>query len=316
MHRSRFVGFLFVGLIAMGLGSAPARASSVGADWVRSFDALGTSRGGVWGESASAVTIAERDLRPAAVQEQPSQRLVNGGEEPNSIPWFPARIRGDVGALVHLPLEMNRREWRNFAIAAAAVGAVGAFDRQIRDSVQGESASSRDFARSVRPLGQEGGIGLLALAWLGGRATHSETLVATADDGFEALLLTDVLIVPTLKEAFGRGRPRNVGNDADAFGQGSASFPSGEAAEAFTIASVIAAHSSRWWVDSMAYGAAGLVGWARLRVDAHWASDVVAGAIIGTAVGHWVVRRNEESRWTIVPEVGRGTGGAVVHLSF
>jgi membrane-associated phospholipid phosphatase len=85
------------------------------------------------------------------------------------------------------------------------------------------------------------------------------------------------------------------------------SFPSGHATGAFTFASVIASHYQSPWVDATAYGIAGLVGVARIRLDAHWTSDVLAGAVIGTLIGRHVVELNrrlraDHSAW--VPTVG------------
>jgi membrane-associated phospholipid phosphatase len=56
-------------------------------------------------------------------------------------------------------------------------------------------------------------------------------------------------------------------------------------------------------------------------LDAHWASDVVAGALVGTAVGRWVVRRNRpefESRLdvSVLPTFGAGSYGVAVRLGF
>ena len=57
------------------------------------------------------------------------------------------------------------------------------------------------------------------------------------------------------------------------------------------------------WVGATAYGVAALVGYARMAHDAHYLSDVVAGAVIGTTIGKLVVRTNERSRakWAIAP---------------
>lgn len=262
------------------------------------------------GEVAAVEAPPRKIEWPLAIESHPESA------RPAPLPSFVQRIRGDLRSFADMPFTMTRHDWRDVAIAGAAIGAVGAFDRQIRNSVQSESASSRSFATTVRPLGQVGGLGLLALSWLGGHAAHNDKLVAIADDGFEAVTMTDVLVVPVLKEAFGRGRPRNVGSDSDEFVMGGQSFPSGEASEAFAIASVITAHEHRWWVDAAAWGGAGLVGWARMRLDAHWASDVVGGAIIGASIGRWVVRRNDEHRWTVIPQIGHDTAGAQVSMKF
>lgn len=89
----------------------------------------------------------------------------------------------------------------------------------------------------------------------------------------------------------------------------------------FAMASVVAAHSNRWWIDAIAWSTAGLIGFERLILDAHWSSDVVAGALIGTAVGQWVVRRNRpefENRlqMDILPTFGVDHVGVSVHLRF
>ena len=74
------------------------------------------------------------------------------------------------------------------------------------------------------------------------------------------------------------------------------SFPSGHATQAFAVASVISAHSDQVWVSVTAYTIAGLVGFARMYHNAHWTSDVTAGALIGTFVGRGVVALNKRLR--------------------
>ena len=57
----------------------------------------------------------------------------------------------------------------------------------------------------------------------------------------------------------------------------------------------------------------------RVYADKHWASDVVAGAAIGTAVGRWVASkgRPESSRSAmLVPVFAQGYSGAAVILNF
>ena len=60
---------------------------------------------------------------------------------------------------------------------------------------------------------------------------------------------------------------------------------------------MIAAHYDSPWVDATAYGIAGLVAVARIRLDAHLASDVVAGGLIG----HHLVQFNRELRARGIP---------------
>ena len=78
------------------------------------------------------------------------------------------------------------------------------------------------------------------------------------------------------------------------------------------MASVFAARSHGWVVPTVSYALASAVAFARVYDREHHASDVVAGAVIGTAVGQSVVRRHAgETRasWDLVPfQAGRAVG--------
>ena len=108
-------------------------------------------------------------------------------------------------------------------------------------------------------------------------------------------LISGVIVTPVLKFAVGRKRPRDTDKTFDVkLFSGASSFPSGHATEAFAVASVIATRYDSGWVKGVAYGSAALVGFARVHHQAHFLSDITAGALIGTAVGRAVVHRNAE----------------------
>ena len=135
--------------------------------------------------------------------------------------------------------------------------------------------------------------GFAVIGKLGGKQTAS----AVALDGAVATLSTSGLIVPVLKKTTGRSRP-NADQGATDFNpfSGGESFPSGHTAEAFTIAASIAENYHRPWISGLSYGVAGLVGYARMEHDAHWLSDVTAGAFIGIGVVKQVSKLNRERR--------------------
>lgn len=90
--------------------------------------------------------------------------------------------------------------------------------------------------------------------------------------------------VEWLKLSIGRPRPRDVADASvfDGFASG-ASFPSGHASFAFMLAAIIAAWfpRARWpaWITAI------LVASGRVLVHAHFVSDVIAGALVGTLAG-------------------------------
>ena len=244
---------------------------------------------------------------------------------------LPAKLRDDLRALVLAPTEWRGREWGRLGLGVGLVVASSALDEPIHSALdQGHSSEVDRVADGLRPLGQEAGIALFAGAWAVGKATHRPKWVALGQDGLEASLIASGLIVPALKSISGRPRPRDSHAIEEQFGffSGEQSFPSGEATQVFALASVLASHADSRWVQSAAYGVAGLLAVNRIAVDAHWTSDVVAGALIGTAIGRWVVRRRDDSSdsdrsgpiksWAIGPATGpSGSGyGLAVRLTF
>ncbi|HEV2424207.1 MAG TPA: phosphatase PAP2 family protein [Terriglobia bacterium] len=113
-------------------------------------------------------------------------------------------------------------------------------------------------------------------------------------------VLDSTLVEAAMKASFRRVRPAEVPKGAnfwDTFTEargglfsGSASFPSGHTITAFSIATVFANRYSRHrWVPWVAYGLATAVGFSRVTLQAHFVSDVFAGAVLGYSISHYVV---------------------------
>lgn len=70
------------------------------------------------------------------------------------------------------------------------------------------------------------------------------------------------------------------------------SFPSGHTIAAVAIATVVAhRYREHRWVPYVAYGLAGVVGFSRLTLSAHYMSDVFAGAAFGYSISRFAVLR-------------------------
>jgi membrane-associated phospholipid phosphatase len=226
-----------------------------------------------------------------------SARPESAGSMP-SLAGFPHRVLRDLGTLATRPLHFDSRDWTRLALGTAAVGVAFVLDNPVRDWVHEDgSVASGDVARRVRPLGTWGGLALAGGLFLGGRLANDPDVASTGADALEAVVISAGLIAPLLKETVGRARPLagrgKTSNDPFSGGQ---SFPSGDATEAFALASVISAHTESFGLRAAAWGLAGLVAWDRIRLDAHWTSDVVAAGLIGAAVGDWVVRHHRGDR--------------------
>ncbi len=89
------------------------------------------------------------------------------------------------------------------------------------------------------------------------------------------------------------------------------SMPSGHTTASFASAAVLGEHFG-WQTGVPAYAVAGFVGWTRVRDRAHWLTDVVIGAAVGTIVGRTVAAGHRERRWTIIPSAGRSQVGIYV----
>lgn len=106
-------------------------------------------------------------------------------------------------------------------------------------------------------------------------------------------------------------------------------WPSGHTATAFAAASALAAFyrddESFYRIAIAAYAAASLMGYAMIDGNIHWASDVVAGVLIGHAIG-WTVGKDFKSRYggsaepmakerpSIVPLISDGSYGVLVRM--
>jgi undecaprenyl-diphosphatase len=142
--------------------------------------------------------------------------------------------------------------------------------------------------------------------WLGNDDPLGHTFWQTIDSS----VISGVSAI-VMKRAFSRARPYQ-GNNPDLWFQGSGheSFPSGEVTlQASFVTPFIANHAKDnpwiWGLEILPlYDAV-----ARLKSQAHWQTDVIAGWALGTGVGYWATTRKVPLSVQILP------GGLTVGFS-
>ena len=274
------------------------------------------------GQPAYSVALA-RDAQSLTPSSQAEPNKTYAVESVFSLE-FPKVLMRDTSHVLTSPARWDKKDWLVFSVAAAGVAATGFLDKPMRTRVLHiQNSAASDVASQIRLFGGTYSAATLGLFLVGGEAFKDPTARAVFIDGAAATLVASGIITPTLKWTVGRYRPpAEKGNvDFRPF-SGNVSFPSGETTQAFAVASVIASHYDEFWIKATSYGIATLVGLARLYEDAHWTSDVVAGALIGTAVGTAIVHFNDKRRtnkekettFFIAPLLARNAGGVTINL--
>lgn len=199
--------------------------------------------------------------------------------------------------------------WLSLGVLSTAI----IVDRPLQNEMRRHAPNNNRAVLQVERLGAQYAVGVLGGFYLAG-AAGNETAADVAQDGLAASLIASGLITPTIKLAVGRSRPRTNNGIAHfrPFSDLNASFPSGHTTEAFALAAVVADHYPERWVSYSAYSLATMVGAARSYHDAHFASDILAGAFIGTWVGRSVVAHNQTLRTgkiALLPDLASGKIG-------
>jgi membrane-associated phospholipid phosphatase len=249
----------------------------------------------VLGLVASPLRAASPDMAPAPT---PSTEA-SGGVSDRNLLEAGKLIVLDAGDVLTAPIHWDGNDWLKFGIGAGVVtGTVLGLDQPIREASQRSRTTSRDdFATFIEGFGAQYSwavIGAYAVAGWGFDDSKSRRVVV---DALAASLIAPGIITTAVKYSVGRYRPSAT--EATWYAKpfsGNVSFPSGHTAQAFALAAVISGHYHQTWVRVTSFFIAGCVGLARIQLNQHYASDVVMGALIGTAVGGTVVTLNEKRR--------------------
>lgn len=265
---------IILGVIGFLLGSATASAQTQDGVTVASAD---TDKSTSTNTSANVGPYTNPDSEPPAKQQSP--------------------LFLDIKAYYTAPLRWDVKDWAFFAGAAGLVAGAHHYDTQVRThfinrGTQAIGGSTKDLQDAAPAAAAAVG------TWLYANLIDSSDGHREVWEMVEAGGLSTVTTY-ALKYAAGRERPDQTSNPNKWLKSGS-SFPSFHSAAAFAVGTVLAESGNddyRWVRRLLGYGAvAGFTAYERLKHNAHWLSDDVAGAEIGGATGYFVMQRNAERR--------------------
>lgn len=261
-----------------------------------------------------ALGMAWPDMASAAGREQPEQTV-----KEESITEGVKAVIEDATALVISPLTMDRYDVLKLGGAMAVVGGMFAADRPIRDLVQRNSTSNgSEVADKFNSWGSPGtllglnagvvAIGVASESYGASSKLKDTGLVSFEAEGF-AIVATSVLKMVT-----DRARPESNQGTTHfrPFTGVDGSFASTHVSASFAVATVFAErYQGAGWI---AYPLAVLISSAMVYTNKHFSSDVVAGALIGYGLGHFINGRHsaDPMDWQIRPvAMERGMGGGL-----
>lgn len=235
-----------------------------------------------------------------------STRSSSATPEGRDVSWkkLPFNILHDQKDIWLFPTQLARgRHWiPTLAVVGITAGLIAADPHDMR--YFRDTTDFRDYSRHFN--GRNTGIVEAAVPgalYLGGLLFHAPYASKTALLAGEAYV-DSAIPHAAIKLVSRRLRPINVApkheldntffqSHVSVFGKGS-SFPSGHAAGAFSIATVIARrYRDHRWVPWVAYGAAFVVSFSRVPTLAHFPSDVFLGAALGYTTARYAVLRGE-----------------------
>jgi PAP2 superfamily len=225
----------------------------------------------------------------------------------------------DTKALIVSPSTMDLSDALKLGGALAVVGGMFVADRSIYNVVQHNGTSKgRDIGDRFSSWGSPGtllglnagviAIGVASESYGASSKLKEAGLVSFEAEGF-AIAATSALKLLT-----GRARPESHQGTTHfrPFSGLDTSFASTHASASFAVATVFAErYSGAGWIT---YPLAMLISGSQVYTNRHFSSDVVAGALIGYGLGHFIHARHsaDPKDWQIRPmALERGLGGGL-----
>lgn len=228
--------------------------------------------------------------------------------------------------IVSEPFRWKAKQWSVFAGVVSVSVVAYVYDKEIYDFFQRNRNETTDVISNyaIEPWGS----GLYSLPLLAGiyfTGIKNDRHRNVALTGLKAFLIS-AGASEVSKYLFHRHRPGEDDPPNPYLWEGPfvitsdyTSFPSGHTTTAFALASVLAqGYKDKLWIGLTAYTVASLVGVSRIYDGKHWATDVLAGAALGTFIGTTLSKINfaENSKIAINPVPINGGYGVSVAYRF
>lgn len=237
----------------------------------------------------------------------------------NKTPFFKA-LGQDLGHIITSPLRIKGKDLLTIGSVVLITGILINNDEAIYSDFKDYQAKHswvNKLSPKITKLGDGGfSLGLAGAFYLGGALFKNERAKETAKLTLMTFIHTG-LVVQIGKHFTGRQRPSwDKGNDGWAGPSGFFkrykpyqishydAFPSGHTISIFGTATVVAEmYRDKPLIPIVSYSLATLCGLSRVTEDTHWLSDVFLGAVLGYAIGKYIVKRrsNFRRKFNIVP---------------
>jgi membrane-associated phospholipid phosphatase len=289
---------LTLALATTGANKVVNAATSVDTDGGNGLGADGTRGVTVALTSAATTDAADQSLPQPAAPDAPAAQ-----QEPGT------GILTDIKLYFTAPLRWDARNWAWFGGALLAVGAAHHYDTQVRTHFVKNYPAGHTFnSDDVQDLVPT--VAVVGLTW--SYATLADDSAGRRETGamVEAAVLSTVTAY-ALKYIIAREGPDETSNPNEWFKGHGDTFPSFHATAAFAVGTVLAESGNdeyRWLRRLLGYGLGVVTSYERLKHNAHWFSDTVAGAAIGGATANFTMHRryasDEQSSLSVVPVEG------------
>ena len=190
--------------------------------------------------------------------------------------------------IIKAPFSLSGLKWD--ALAISATGILIANDESVLYQVP---ASWHSTSINISDAGVYGLGAAAGGIFVTGLLTHNDQATQTGIRSAEASV-DSVILYAALKAVLARQRPY-TGEGEGKFFSGNwtnGSFPSGHAAFAWTLASVMAHEYPSWPMRLLVYGVATAVSTTRVTGGVHFPADVFSGSVIGFGVGTYVTHKD------------------------